>query len=82
MWRDPPLIQGIIFNIKIENAQNISWFYYCFYSENRRRGTHDHKPQRRRQVSKYQLFSRPGPPYPGPNPKNTKLPLDKTIIIP
>ena len=28
------------------------------------------------------LHKQPGPPYPGPNPRNPKLPLDKTIIHP
>ena len=62
--------------------QILYYFYHCFISENRRRDTRNRRPQSRRQDSKYQLFLRPGPPYPGPNPKNTKLPLDKTKIIP
>ena len=28
------------------------------------------------------ISSYPGPPYPGPNPRNPRLPLDKTIIYP
>ena len=46
MWRDPPRIQGIIFNIKIENAPNILLFFIIVLlvkTEEETLGTEDHK---------------------------------------
>ena len=41
-------------------------------------------PDRRlpRPINRQGLHERPGPPYPGPNPRAPHLPLDKTIIHP
>ena len=48
----------------------------------RRRGEHFHSRPRHRHADGTKLFLKAGPPYPGPNPRNPALPLDKTIIYP
>ena len=48
----------------------------------RRRPNHYNARARLRLGDGNKLFLRAGPPYPGPNPRNPALPLDKTVIYP
>ena len=48
----------------------------------RRVEDYSHAKPRLRQDGKQKLFLKAGPPYPGPNPRNPALPLDKTVIFP
>jgi hypothetical protein len=48
----------------------------------RRRAAHLNTRARPRLGDVNKLFLRAGPPYPGPNPRNPALPLDKTVIYP
>ena len=48
----------------------------------RRRADHYNARARPRLGDGNKLFLREGPPYPGPNPRNPALPLDKTVIYP
>ena len=52
--------------------------------KNLRRRAEDyfHAKPRLRHDGKQKLFLKAGPPYPGPNPRNPALPLDKTVIYP